>query len=401
VVNSSNSFAWMNPAVPEVRSFMIDLTLEAIKTHDLDIVQYDDRLAWPNEFGFDATTARLYNDETGRSLLGSPNDANFKAWRQSKVTLFATELEQAIDRYRPDLHTSVSPAVNFFSQDKLNADRTDWLASGLFDEYVPQVYRGNLADFRRDLPSNTDPFDAEGELDKSVIGLRLNGSGSDTPLSDYQQMIVDAALAEDGELAGHATFYSKGVIDNAAALTAFYGPEEFANPFFGPDHRLAAITATEDVSQSGRWSATVGQADQYRVIALVEGLWQEVDAVLLESGQHAFDVADASIVELLLDRRPIDGDTDFDRDVDLDDLQALADAIGGVGYLAKGDFDWNGLVNGDDLAIIEQTFGWGVTNGPTFEQALIDPGLVIPEPGVAVLLLGLSGATLARRRRAA
>ncbi|MEO0588825.1 MAG: family 10 glycosylhydrolase, partial [Planctomycetota bacterium] len=323
VVNASNPFAWMNPAVPEVREFLIDITLEAIRDHDVDIVQFDDRLAWPNEFGYDATTAALYFAETGNSLPSNPNNAAFKQWRQDKVTLFAVELNDAIDAYRPDLHTSVSPSVQGFAQDRFNADWEEWANLDLFDEYVPQVYRDNINSFRRDLPANTAVLANAGVLDKGVIGLRFNGSGADTPIADYTQMIVDVALANGGQLAGHAGFYNKGYDDNEAALTAFYGVDR-DSPFFDADHRPAPITGALSGDLT-TWTFSVPADEQFRLIArYFNGTWEELDSrLLLTAGQHGFVVPGAINVELLLDQRPIFGDTDFDHDVDLIDLIAL------------------------------------------------------------------------------
>ena len=398
VVNASNPFAWMNPAVPEVRRLMIDLTLEAIKTHDLDGVQFDDRLAWPNAFGFDDTTAALYRAETGRSLPTGPNapdDAHFKAWRQSKVTLFARELDAAIDRYRPDLRVSVSPSVEGFSQANFNADWEAWSQLGLFDEFVPQVYRSSLADFQRDLPDNVEVLRDAGRLGNGVIGLRFNGGGGATSLSDLLAMIDEVRAVEGGDLAGHAMFYSEGVIDHAAALAAYYGSDA-DSPFYDPGHRPDPLVASNTAAST--WSVTVDAAEQYRVIAEVAGLWREIDSGLFEAGSHEFDLPGATVVELVLDRRPIEGDTDFDRDVDLDDLQALADAMDQPGGLMDGDFNWDGVVDDADLDLIEATFGWNAPAAPSFEEALTLTGIAIPEPASALLLAGLGG-VLARRRR--
>lgn len=53
--NASNGYTRMNPAMPQVRQFLINITLEAIHRYDLDGILVNDRLAWPKEFGWDAT----------------------------------------------------------------------------------------------------------------------------------------------------------------------------------------------------------------------------------------------------------------------------------------------------------------------------------------------------------
>lgn len=396
--NASNGFAWMNPAVPEVRQFLIDITLDAIRTHDLDGIQFDDRLAWPREFGWDATTAAIYQQETGRSLPSNVNDANFRAWRQSKVTQFAVELTDAVRAERPDLHLSVSPSILGFSDNNFNAKWSDWVEQGLFDEYIPQVYRSDLQSFRDTLPSNLQPFIDEGRLDELVVGLRYNGTGADTPTSVVQQKIIDVALAENGDLAGHALFYSKGLIDNAAAMTSFYGNQR-DNPFFGPDWRPAALMASE---VDGEWEVQVTDAEQYRVVAKIAGRWVEVLTDVFDADTYTFNVAGATQVELLLDRRPVAGDTDFDRIVDATDLLTLSTFLGSSGGWQDADFNYDGTVDLIDFDLLAANWQFGVDPGSfeSLDDAVRRLGLNnVPEPGSLALLILVGGALVNRRRR--
>ena len=156
--NSSNGFAWMNPALPEARQFLIDLTLESIDRYDLDGIQFDDRLSWPKEFGWDDTTAGIYLQETGRQLPSSVNDSRFRVWRQDKVMQFAEELTAAIEAARPGFHVSVSPSITSFSDVEFNAAWPDWQDAGLFDEYAPQVYRDSLSAFNGVVGAQLAPF---------------------------------------------------------------------------------------------------------------------------------------------------------------------------------------------------------------------------------------------------
>lgn len=395
--NASNGFAWMNPAVPEVRAFLIGITLDAIRNHDLDGIQFDDRLAWPKEFGWDATTAAIYQQETGRSLPTNVNDANFRAWRQSKVTQFAQELSAAVREERPDLHLSVSPSITGFSDDNFNAKWSDWVDQGLFDEYVPQVYRSDLQSFRDTLPANLAVFDDD-QLDQLVVGLRYNGSGADTPNSVVQQQIVDVALAEDGDLPGHALFYSKGLIDNAASMTNFYGNQR-RNPFFEDDWRPEALIAAQ---VDGQWQVSVADAEQYRVVAKINGRWVEVSRDIFDADVYTFDIAGATQVELLLDRRPIAGDTDFDRVVDEMDLLTINDFFQLSGGWQQGDFNYDGTVDQIDFDLFAQNWQFGVDPGSfeTLDEAIRRLGLTnVPEPTGLALMLAIGGAVVACRRR--
>lgn len=302
--DSTNGYAWMNPAIPQVRQLLIDIILDAIETHDLDGIQMDDRLGWPRSFGWDATTAALYLAETGQNLPSSVTNTAFRNWRQGKVTLFAQELSTAIRAVRPDIRLSVSPSVTGFSETNYNANWPNWVSQGLFDEYIPQVYRDTLSNFQSTLPGNITAFkNAGGDLAQLIIGLRLNGTGADTPLNVLQQQIDIVRSAESGQLAGHSIFYGKGLVENATAMTSFYNGS-VNSPFFPANHRPAALVANS--LGAGQWQVSVAQAGHYRVVAEISGRWSEVLADYFPAGTAAVSVSGATKVELLVDRRPYD-----------------------------------------------------------------------------------------------
>ena len=178
--NASNGFAWMNPAVPEVRQdLLVGMTLDAIRGHDLDGVQFDDRLA-------SARAVRLRRHD-GAALPGGDRPLAPLPRRRNRLPPLAAvegdgvrpRAEHAVRAERPDLQLSVSPSVTGFSDVRYNAVWTDWLDEGLFDEYVPQVYR-YLDSFRTSLTANVAPFVDAGRLNELVVGLRLNGTGANT-----------------------------------------------------------------------------------------------------------------------------------------------------------------------------------------------------------------------------
>ena len=346
-VNGSNQFAWMNPAVSEVRQLLIDITLESIRNYDLDGVQFDDRLAWPQEFGWDETTAAIYFAETGHSLPTNVEDSQFRSWRQDKVAQFATELYAAIKAEDPRVLVSVSPSITGFSDVEYNAAWGNWVSDGLFDEYVPQLYRNSYAAFQSILSSNVAPFQSAGRLDDLVLGLRFNGTGADTPLSDLQQMIGASRTTAGGQLAGHGMFYSKGLIDHEAAMTSFYnvaGNGQAPHPTFGDDYRPDPLVGQLDTGNSSLWHVAVDEPGVYRVAALVGGRWKETTVRNFESGLYDLVIANASAVELLVSRRlpPIvDGDFNFDGNYNCLDVDAL------VAEIASGNFSANFDMNGD------------------------------------------------------
>ncbi len=395
--NASNGFAWMNPAVPEVRQFLIDIVLEAVEQYDLDGVQFDDRLAWPTQFGWDQTTRNLYFNETGRTLTNNPNSTqlgHFSDWRQLKVQQFADQLTAAVKLARPDLHVSVSPSITPFSTTNFNADWPDWVDAGLFDEYVPQAYRSSIGAFNAVINDQIAPL-SPGELDKLVVGLRSNGSGPSTPIGDLLQMI-DRTRSEG--LAGHSIWYSANVRDVfAGQLSAYYdvaGEGHADNPMFTADHRPDQDDGADLGSDVFRFTLAEGGA--YTLIAR-DGLtddWSLRRSAVYPAGAVDVLVPGAFEAALLVDHRPglaIEGDLDGDGVVGIEDLDILLRNWGPAVRLADasvGELTGDAVVDEDDFAVLLSVYG---NAAPPAAAAQV------PEPsgGLAVL----AGVAFLRRRR--
>ncbi|GAB4109248.1 MAG: hypothetical protein Kow00105_17820 [Phycisphaeraceae bacterium] len=396
--NASNGFAWMNPAVPEVRQFLIDITLEAIATHDLDGVQFDDRLAWPTEFGWDQTTKNIYFTETGRTLTNNPNSHQlslFNSWRQQKVQQFADELYTAVKAFRPDIHVSVSPSIFPFSRDQYNADWPDWLNAGLFDEYVPQVYRSSVGSYLAEIPNQVSHF-SPNNLDRMVVGLRSVGTGNPTPYNDLRWMIEDT---RSRGVAGHSIWYSQGVLDlYETELTSFYDVAQDGhafNPMFPADHRPDPLPGT--FLGSANWRFDVPESRGYRIVGRVtNGDWESLGSFVFEAGTVDLFLPGIVEAELIVDNRPgltIQGDLDGDGFVGITDLNIILSHWNSsvtAGDLTAGDATGDGFVGINDLNLI---LGKWNTGTPPSDSAYI------PEPtSAALILLGTLGTLTGRGR---
>src|SRR5690606_24444129 len=155
---TNGGFAFMNVDAPQVRQFIIDKTLEAVNRYDFDGIQFDDHMAWPVNFGFDATTINLYTSQTGNAAPTSPTNSQFSAWRQQQVTSFADQLYAAVKTARPELVVSISPSITSFSTTQYNANWPQWESQGLFDEFAVQMYRDNISSFNSIVNAQVNPF---------------------------------------------------------------------------------------------------------------------------------------------------------------------------------------------------------------------------------------------------
>lgn len=304
-VADGETFAWLNPFHPEVQQFLIDISLDALKTHDLDGIQLDDRIALPVELGYDDFTRALYKKETGKDVPDDFKDAAWMKWRADKLSEFAQRYVTELRAARPELIISVSPAPYPWSYDKLLCDWmrwTRWCYCGgrRWTEYVPQCYRMDGPATIKSIQEQIDQIDDEKV--NLAPGIRIVGDGPDIKFDDLKNVIE---FTRKQQLAGHVLWFSRGVLDvYPDQLKQFYDVKKngrASNPFKAGDWRPLPVVAKH--SDGNVWKANVTQAGRYRVIAQAKGSWSEVTTLEMGLGEQTI-VQDADAVELLIDRRP-------------------------------------------------------------------------------------------------
>jgi uncharacterized lipoprotein YddW (UPF0748 family) len=293
---------WMNPLHPEVRTFLLNLILDAALNYDLDGIQLDDRLAWPdNTMGYDDYTKQAYaNEHGGHPPPKDPDAPEWVKWRAQKVTAFAKEFHDAVRKARPDILISVSPSPYPWSLEHHAADWPTWARNGWMDEYVPQLYRDHFAQVAKEWPAQLAliPVDRRRDL---VGGFRIVGDGPDTPWDDLRKM-ADLVRASGG--GGHCWWFSRGVLDVYARQLTDYYDVATAGPAPHPKRPLDwRPPPIEGEKRSSHWTLNVTHPGTYAVIVKNNGAWTLQRTIHAQRGQ--VDVRDQKYdaVELLLDRR--------------------------------------------------------------------------------------------------
>jgi uncharacterized lipoprotein YddW (UPF0748 family) len=195
---------WLNPAIPEVREALVALVLDACRQLPFDLIQFDDHLGYPAQFGYDPVTLGLWRQTPTGRLRPSPDPADpaWVAWRADRVTDLVRELRVAMERQCPSTRLSIAPNPQAFSYSHYLADWSHWVRQGLVDEVVVQVYRPNLPALQKELDQ---PELAEASQRLPVrIGL-LAGLRS-TPM-DRQLFRQQVALLRQRGVAGIDVFF--------------------------------------------------------------------------------------------------------------------------------------------------------------------------------------------------
>jgi uncharacterized lipoprotein YddW (UPF0748 family) len=140
---------YYNPGIPEVRRFIQNAILDAVRKYEIDAVHFDDYFyPYPvagQVFDDDATFARYGGGFTDKA-----------AWRRDNIDRLILELSRKIKRIRKHCQFGVSPfgvwrnkatdptgsdtTAGVQTYDNLHADTRKWVQEGWLDYICPQVY---------------------------------------------------------------------------------------------------------------------------------------------------------------------------------------------------------------------------------------------------------------------
>ncbi|WP_184350799.1 glycoside hydrolase family 10 protein [Streptomyces olivoverticillatus] len=140
---------YYNPGLPQVRRFVQDAILDAVRRYDLDGVHFDD-------YFYPYPVAGQTFDDTAayeRYGKGFPDRA---AWRRDNIDLLVRETGERIKRCRREVRFGISPfavwrnadtdprgsdtRAGVQTYDDLYADTRKWAREGWIDYIVPQCY---------------------------------------------------------------------------------------------------------------------------------------------------------------------------------------------------------------------------------------------------------------------
>lgn len=141
-----NGFDWMNPFLPEVQQFMIDLFTEVVRSYDVDGVQGDDRMpALPTAGGYDEYTVNLYKStHNGANPPSDYKNSEWLKWRSDLLTEFLGKLYGEVKKLKPNVVVSSAPSIYPWGRDEYLQDWPSWLSKGYVDMVIPQHYRYDI-----------------------------------------------------------------------------------------------------------------------------------------------------------------------------------------------------------------------------------------------------------------
>ncbi|MFD9718178.1 glycoside hydrolase family 10 protein [Streptomyces sp. NPDC059076] len=140
---------YYNPGLPEVRAFVQEAMIDAVRRYDVDAVHFDDYF-YPYP-----VAGQRFDDDLAFARHGA-GFADRAAWRRDNIDLLIQEMSARIEETRAGVRFGVSPfavwrnaatdprgsktTAGVQTYDDLHADTRTWIHRGWIDHVVPQIY---------------------------------------------------------------------------------------------------------------------------------------------------------------------------------------------------------------------------------------------------------------------
>jgi uncharacterized lipoprotein YddW (UPF0748 family) len=198
-----NKVAWLNALHPQVQEFIKALIVEIVSNYNVDGIQLDDHFAMPVEFGYDAFTVELYQQEhQGKSPPTDPFNPEWMRWRADKITDFMAEIHQAVKKVKPNAKISLSPNSQAFAYKYYLQDWESWVKKGLVDELILQVYRDDPDSFMAEISTPA----VQLALSQIPVGIGIS-TGTLRDSVEIAQVKEQVKMVRDRHFDGISFFY--------------------------------------------------------------------------------------------------------------------------------------------------------------------------------------------------
>ncbi len=234
---------YYNPGLPEVRAFVQNAMLDAVRKYPVDAVHFDDYF-YPYPVAGQSFDDDVAYDRHGG---GFPNRA---AWRRNNIDLLVRETSARIKAIRPGARFGVSPfgvwrnvatdplgsdTQALQTYDDLYADTRKWVRQNWIDYIVPQLYWHigfAAADYAKLLPWWAEV--ARGTGTRLYAGEALYKAGAPAQPEAWQdpaELSRHLTLAQDHpEVAGHVFFAAKDVAEDPIGAMARVVADHYGRP---------------------------------------------------------------------------------------------------------------------------------------------------------------------------
>ncbi|MFJ8941573.1 glycoside hydrolase family 10 protein [Streptomyces sp. NPDC102365] len=235
---------YYNPGLPEVRAFVQDAMLDAVRKYAVDAVHWDDYF-YPYP-----VAGQVFDDDAAYAAHGGqfPDRA---AWRRDNIDRLVLETAARIKKVRPGTRFGISPfgvwrnaatdplgsdtRAGVQTYDDLHADTRKWVRENWIDYICPQLYWNigfAAADYAKLVPWWSQV--TQGSRTKLYVGEALYKAGDPAQPAAWQdpaELSAHLTLAADHpQVGGHVFFSAKEVAADRIGAMARVVADHYRQP---------------------------------------------------------------------------------------------------------------------------------------------------------------------------
>ncbi|MBV1937570.1 family 10 glycosylhydrolase [Streptomyces sp. BV286] len=235
---------YYNPGLPEVRAFVQDAMLDAVKKYAVDAVHWDDYF-YPYP-----VAGQVFDDDAAYAAHGGPFPDR-AAWRRDNIDRLVLETAARIRRIRPGTKFGISPfgvwrnavtdplgsdtRAGVQTYDDLHADTRKWVRENWIDYICPQLYWNigfTAADYAKLIPWWAQV--ARGSGTELYVGEALYKAGDPAQPAAWQdpaELSRHLTLAKGyPQVRGHVFFSAKEVAADRVGAMARVVADHYQQP---------------------------------------------------------------------------------------------------------------------------------------------------------------------------
>jgi len=138
------TYRQLDPGLPEVRDFVVEVVMDVVRRYNVDGVHFDD-------YFYPYPPNQISNQDDATFAAHPRGFTNRAAWRRDNVNLFVAQVNDSLQAVRPEVKHGISPfgiwrsgvpsgIVGLDAYSTIYADARAWLDAETIDYLVPQLY---------------------------------------------------------------------------------------------------------------------------------------------------------------------------------------------------------------------------------------------------------------------
>lgn len=144
----SEGLIWLDPGIPAVEDYIVDVTLEIVRNYDVDGIHFD-YIRYPgSSFGYNPVSVARFNQLYGRSGTPNTNNPDWCNFRREQIKAVARKAYARVKQLRWSVKMSAATVTYGYNADFTQTGTyrgvfQDWqamMSEGMFDLVCPMCY---------------------------------------------------------------------------------------------------------------------------------------------------------------------------------------------------------------------------------------------------------------------